>query len=146
MLFRSSVPLCANCRKRAARLSDEARAARLQAHLISAITAMILVVVGLAFGLVNPQALGVVDILIVVILIIVGYTVPAMILLGRISNYDPPPDAAYVRTTLLVPRDTQGLETAFESRHGEYAQIFFEANEASVLGRITAVKDRIAPL
>lgn len=140
-----SVPLCDSCRRRAAQLSDEARAARLQAHLVSAITAMVLVIGSLIFGLVNPQALGLADLLIVLILVIIGYTIPAMILLSRLTRYDPPPDAAYVRTTLLVPRETQGLETAFEWRNDEYAQLFAEANEGHMLGRVTSVKDRIAP-
>ena len=67
-----------------------------------------------------------------------------MILLSRVGKHPPPQDASYVRSTLLVPRETQGLETAFEWRNEVYANDFFETNEAIALGRLTSVKDRAA--
>lgn len=141
-----NVPLCGECRERAALQTEEASNARLQAHLISAIIGMVLVVLALVIGLVDARALGVADFMILAILLIVGYAGPVMFLLNRAGNYPPPPDAVYVRTTLLVPSETQGLETAFEWRSKEYAERFFEANQANAIGRLTAVKDRLAPV
>ena len=140
-----NIPLCASCAKRAAELSEDAKNARLQAHLLSAIFALILVIGALAVGFVNVQEMGFAGILILLILAIIGYAFPALILLGRVGRYPPPQDAAYVRSTLLIPRETQGLETAFEWRNEVYASEFYEVNETNSLGRLTAVKDRTAP-
>ncbi|MEE8121071.1 MAG: hypothetical protein V3T55_06050 [Anaerolineales bacterium] len=140
-----NIPLCAECRKRAGQLSEEAKEARLQAHLLSGIGGMLLVVGALALGIIKPADLQVYDILILAILLIVGYTGPALFLLGRVGKYPPPTSAAYVRSTLLIPRETQGLETAFEWRNGEYAERFFEANKAHTLGKLSRIKDRAAP-
>jgi hypothetical protein len=141
---RFEVPLCGDCHKRAASKSEDARAAQLQAHLISAIVGMVLVVGALALDLINPRDLSIVDLFLGLILLIVGYGGPAFFLLNRVGSYLPPVDARYVRTTLLVPSETQGLETAFEWRNSEYAQRFHGANSANALGNITGVKDRIA--
>ncbi len=141
---RFEIPLCASCRSRAASKSEDAKAAQLQAHLISAIVGMVFVVGALALDIINPRDLSVVDFFLGLILLIVGYGGPAYFLLNRVGNYMPPVDARYVRTTLLVPQETQGLETAFEWRNQEYAQRFHDANEANVLGNVTSVKDRMA--
>ncbi len=138
------VPLCGDCRRRAAQLSSDAKAARLQGHLISAIVGMVLVVGALAIDLIDPRTLDLADAAIMAILLIVGYTGTALVLLNRVGSYPPPPDAAYVQSTLLVPRETQGLETAFEWRNEGYATRFYEANYANALGKVTAVKDRAA--
>jgi hypothetical protein len=139
------IPLCAECRKRAGQLSGEAKEARLQAHLLSAIGAMLLVVGALALDLIDPRNLQLTDFLIFAILCIVGYTAPALFLLNRVGKHPPPASAAYVRSTLLIPQETQGLETAFEWRNGEYAERFFEANSAHTLGKLSRIKDRAAP-
>ncbi|MGB2895345.1 MAG: hypothetical protein WBB65_04175 [Anaerolineales bacterium] len=136
------VPLCSECRKRAAQLSAEAKEARLQAHLLSAIGGMLLVVGALALDVINPRDLQLFDLFILAILFIVGYAAPAFFLLGRVGKYLPPASALYVRSTLLVPQETQGLETAFEWRNAEYAERFFEANEAHTLGKASKIKDR----
>jgi hypothetical protein len=139
-----NIPLCADCAKRAAALSEDAKNARLQAHLLSAIFALILVIGALGVGFINTQQMGLPGLIILLILGIIGYTLPAMILLGRVGKHPPPPDAVYVRSTLLVPRETQGLETAFEWRNEVYANEFYEGNEANALGRLISVKDRAA--
>jgi hypothetical protein len=141
---RFQIPLCGNCRKRAAAKSEDAQGAQLQAHLISAIVGMILVVGALALDLIDPRNLSIVDLFLGLILLIVGYGGPAYFLLNRVGDFLPPVDARYVRTTLLVPSETQGLETAFEWRHPEYARRFHDANSANVLSDVSGVKDRIA--
>ncbi len=139
------IPLCGECRKRVGQLSEEAKEARLQAHLLSAIGAMLLVVGALALDLIDPRNLQLTDFFIFAILFIVGYTAPALFLLNRVGKHPPPASAAYIRSTLLIPRETQGLETAFEWRNGEYAERFFEANTAHTLGKLSRIKDRAAP-
>jgi hypothetical protein len=140
---RFQVPLCGECRDRATSLSEDAKSARLQSLLFALIIGMAFVVGSLAFGLVTPGDMQLIDWFILLILFIVGFAGSAILLLSRLSNYPPPLDAAYVRTTLLIPSETQGLETAFEWRNQDYAQRFYEANESDALGNVTRVKDRL---
>ncbi|MGD8552416.1 MAG: hypothetical protein PVG02_02050, partial [Anaerolineales bacterium] len=140
---RFQVPLCGECRDRATALSEDAKSARLQSLLFALIIGMAFVVGALAFRLVSPANMRLADWFILLILFIIGFAGSAILLLSRINNYPPPMDAAYVRTTLLIPSETQGLETAFEWRNEEYAQRFYEANQSNVLGNITRVKDRL---
>ncbi|MGD8865684.1 MAG: hypothetical protein PVI81_08830, partial [Anaerolineales bacterium] len=128
---------------RATSLSEDAKSARLQSLLFALIIGMAFVVGALAFRLVSPANMRLADWFILLILFIIGFAGSAILLLSRINNYPPPMDAAYVRTTLLIPSETQGLETAFEWRNEEYAQRFYEANQSNVLGNITRVKDRL---
>ncbi len=136
-----NLPLCAECHKRAAQRSEEEKGARLQAHLVSALMALVLLVVALAFG-VNPLEEGLMDVMILVILAAVGYTAPVMLLLSRIGPYPVSEDAAYVRSTLMVPGEVQSLETAFEWRNQAYAERFHQSNEECTLGKVVKVKDR----
>lgn len=140
---RFQVPLCVECRNRATRKSDEARSARTQSLLLAGIIGMAIIVGALAFNLVDSGEMRIADWLILIILFVVGASGSAIVLLNRVGDYPPPMDAAYVRTTLLIPSETQGLETAFEWRNADYAQRFFEANEANTLGNVTRVKDRL---
>ncbi|NIS82316.1 MAG: hypothetical protein GTO14_19390 [Anaerolineales bacterium] len=139
-----NLPLCSDCRKRARQAHEEEKNDRLQAYLLSTLSAMVLLVAALAWGVDlqdQPQS----GVLILAILAILGFSIPAYVLLGRIRAYPPPPDAAYVRSTLLVPEDIQGLETAFEFRNRGYAAQFHAANEAATLGKVSPVKDRTLP-
>jgi hypothetical protein len=58
------------------------------------------------------------------------------------NRYAPPPDADFVRTTLMIPETAQGLETAFEWRNGDYARTFADANRELLLGSVARIKDR----
>jgi hypothetical protein len=140
---RFQVPLCNECRQRATRLSDDAKSARQQSWLFALIIGLAFVVGSLAFGLVKPAEMAIADWFILLFLFIIGFAGSALLLLNRVSNYPPPMDAAYIRTTLLIPSENQGLETAFEWRNPEYAQRFYEANESNALGSVTRVKDRL---
>ncbi len=141
---RFNLPLCASCYRRATARGPEERAARVQAHLVAALIALGVLVASLALNIVNPDYGLAFVALILVILLTVGYALPAMVLLGRVRGHPVPPDAAYVRTTLLIPEDIQGLETPFEWRNGRYAERFYQANQERVLGTIALVKDRAA--
>ena len=136
-----NLPLCADCHKRAAERSEAERNARLQAHLVSALIALISVVAALALGL-KPLDEGPAGILILIMLAVLGYALPAIVLLNRIGPFPVSVDAAYVRSTLLVPSEVQGLETAFEWRNKTYAERFHQANHEITVGQIAKVKDR----
>ncbi len=136
-----NLPLCADCHKRAAERSEAERNARLQTHLISALIALITMVAALALGL-KPLDEGPLGILILVILAALGYTLPVIVLLNRAGHFPVSEDAAYVRSTLLVPSEVQGLETAFEWRNKTYAERFHQANHEITVGQIAKVKDR----
>ncbi len=136
-----TLPLCKECHKRASKTHEDEKNARLQAHLVSALLAMVLLVAALAWGL-DLREEPLIGLFIIATLATVGYSIPALILLGRIRPYPPPPEANYIRSTLLVLAEADTLETVFEWRNKEYAQRFYNANKEIVLGRVTSVKDR----
>ncbi len=139
---RHSVPLCRACYRRATARTPEEKNARLNAHLISALVALGLLVAALAVGLIDPAGdMGAASVL-MLILLVVGYALPASILLGRSGRFLPTDDARYVRTTLLIPEGSQGLETAFEWRNQRYAEEFYQANHQRALSGVVAIKDR----
>jgi hypothetical protein len=137
-----TLPLCQQCYRRATARSDEEKAARAQALLVSALIAMIMVVGGLATRLVNLRDDPLTSLVVLGILAVIGFAFPAIFLLGRTGHFMPPPDAAYVRSTLLVPDDSQGLETAFEWRSEGYAVRFRQSNAQLAVSSVIAVKDR----
>ncbi len=60
----------------------------------------------------------------------------------RTGRFPPTDDARYVRTTLLIPDASQGLENAFEWRNQRYAEEFYQANHQRALAGVVAIKDR----
>jgi hypothetical protein len=136
-----TLPLCSDCHKRARVRSEEEKGARLQAHLISALVALVSLVIALALG-VNPIEEGYVGLLILVILAAAGYTVPALILLNRLGPFPASSDAQYVRSTLLIPREVEGDETTFEWRNEAYANLFHAANTEVARGAVVKIEDR----
>ena len=142
-ISRYTLPLCRSCYRRATARTPQEKNARLNAHLISALIALALLVAALAVpGLIDIQGnVGLAGILIL-ILLVVGYALPAAILLGRAGRFPPTADARYVRTTLLIPESSQGLESAFEWRNQRYAEEFHQANHQHVLAGVVAIKDR----
>ncbi len=136
------VPLCQECQRRATARSEAEKAARLQAHLLSLLIALLLVVGALALSVVTASDLLTLGFLLVV-LAALGYTAPALFLLSRAGRHPPPPDARYVRTTLLIPVEDRGLEIPFEWRNRGYAERFLEANRDLATGGVVEVKDRL---
>jgi hypothetical protein len=140
---RYAVPLCRACYRRAAARTPEANNARLNAHLVSALVALALLVVALGTSLIDPARLGMgAAALFALILGVLGYAFPATVLLGRAGRLPPPEDARYVRTTLLIPADSQGLEQAFEWRNARYAEQFHQANQPRSSSGVVPVRDR----
>jgi hypothetical protein len=140
---RYTLPLCQSCYRRATARSPEEKNARLNAHLISALVALALLVAALALGWIDPGKNLPMAVVLMLVLLAVGYALPAAILLGRAGRFPPPPDARYVRSTLLIPESSQGLETAFEWRNQRYAEEFYQANHQRALAGVVAIKDRI---
>jgi len=142
-LTRYSVPLCRACYRRAMARTPEANNARLNAHLVSALAALALLVLALGTRLIDPATLGMgAAALFALVLGVLGYALPATVLLGRTGRLAAPEDARYVRTTLLIPDDSQGLELAFEWRNARYAEQFHQVNQPRSLAGVVAVKDR----
>jgi len=142
-LTRYSVPLCRACYRRAMARTSEANNARLNAHLVSALAALALLVLALGTRLIDPATLGMgAAALFALVLGVLGYALPATVLLGRTGRLAAPEDARYVRTTLLIPDDSQGLELAFEWRNARYAEQFHQVNQPRSLAGVVAVKDR----
>ncbi len=138
---RVNVPLCADCLRRATARPPEERAARLQGTLISAVVGLGAVLAGLALGVVDLGAAPVAGILTLIVLGFIGYAVPAVaLLLGRGSRQPPSEDALYVRSTLIIPPDREGLATAFEWRNQGYAGLFSEANSGNVVGNVVPIR------
>lgn len=136
------IPLCSDCGRRAGARSDEEKNARLQAYLVSALVALVLLVAGLAFKLIDLQQQPVVGLFLVIVVLSFGYALPATVLLNRAGRHPPLPDAAYVRTTLVIPRQPEGTQVAFEWRNRNYAEIFLQANASQAASDVTKVKDR----
>jgi hypothetical protein len=67
-------------------------------------------------------------------LAILGYAIPALALVGRAGRAAVPPDADFVRTTLLVRGSPLSPETVFAWRNGGYADTFFQANSNAAVG------------
>ena len=132
------VPLCESCHERASVRSEEQKTSKVVAHLSSILVAGVLIVGALVAGLVNPQQIGVVDLLLIGTLGLLGYGVTAFILLRRTSRYPPSEDAQFVRSTLRL-RDHEGLDFGWRNRG--YAELFSKANEDYLLGDLVRVSD-----
>ena len=132
------IPLCESCHERASVRSEEQKTSKVVAHLSSILVAGVLIVGALVVGLVNPQQIGVVDLLLIGTLGVLGYGVTAFILLRRISRYPPSEDAQFVRSTLRL-RDHEGLDFGWRNRG--YAELFSSANEETRLGDLARVSD-----
>ncbi|MFQ5922547.1 MAG: hypothetical protein ACE5M4_06850, partial [Anaerolineales bacterium] len=132
------VPLCQSCHGRASARSEDQKTAMLVAHLSSILIAGVLIVGALAAGLVNIKDLGALDLLLVATLGLLGYGLPAVLLLRRSSRLPPSEDAQFVRSTLRL-RDSEGL--AFGWRNRGYAELFSTANGDLLLGELTRISD-----
>ncbi len=132
------IPLCESCHERASVRSEEQKTSKVVAHLSSILVAGVLIVGALVAGLVNPQQIEVVDLLLIGTLGLLGYGVTAFILLRRTSQYPPSEDAQFVRSTLRL-RDHEGLDFGWRNRG--YAELFSSANEDYLLGDLVRVSD-----
>ncbi|MGA9193013.1 MAG: hypothetical protein WBZ24_14890 [Anaerolineales bacterium] len=135
------IPVCADCKERASARSEEQRTAQLQAHLIGVLVALVLIVCGLGVGFINLRENLVPALIGLIVMAGLGYVVPAVPLLLRASRLPKPPDSEYVQSTLRVPGDTEGTETAFEWRNRDYARRFLQANTKVAVSEVTRVRE-----
>jgi hypothetical protein len=135
------LPLCRACELRAKASTDEERSAKVQAHIISGIVAAFLIVIALIAGIARFDPNAFEGIMVLLIVGVLGYGVPAVFLLNRASSYPPPYDAAYVFTTLRVADDAGDESTAFEWRNQGYAELFRQVNRRNAEDAINQVED-----
>ena len=135
------LPLCEQDKKRTETPSEAAKNALLQAHLISGVVAVFAMILFLVSGAVNPREELLLGGVMMILIAILGYGIPAIILLGRANRYPPTHDAAYVQTTLRVLDDLGDLETAFEWRNEGYAELFRQVNRQRAAGPVERVAD-----
>jgi len=128
------IPLCPSCRRRAAARSSEQSSSRLQAHLISALVSLAVIVGALALNLVSFDGNPFGSLALLGALAVLGYAIPAVALVGRAGRAAVPPDALFVRTTLLVRGSPLSPETVFAWRNAGYADTFFQANSSAAVG------------
>jgi ribosomal protein S27AE len=140
-----NIPLCESCLRRASARPVGERGARLQAHLIAILVAMIVIVGALAVKLVDLSADLLSSAIILGILAILGYGLPALLLLSRAGRGALPPDAIYVRTTVRIPVEPHGMEVPFEWRNPRYADLFLNANREWAMPSVTAVAEPPRP-
>ena len=137
------LPLCEQDMKRAEASSEAEKSAVLQAHLISGVVAIFVVILFLFSGVVNPREDLLISVISMLLIAILGYAIPAIFLVGRANRYPPTHDAAYVLTTLRVLDDLGDLETVFEWRNEGYAELFRKVNHQRAVGSVERVTDRV---
>ncbi len=135
------LPLCRNCENRAKASTDEERSAKIQAHAISGIVAIFMIVIILIAGIASFEPNALEGIMVLLIVGVLSYAIPAVLLLNRASSYPPPYDAAYVLTTLRVADDAGDEVTAFEWRNQGYAELFRQVNRRNAEDSISKVED-----
>jgi hypothetical protein len=121
--------------------SDDEKNTRTLTFLISGVVALIAIVVTLVLGLVDLSEDLTSSIIILLIVGVLGFSVPLLIGLARAGGYPPPRDAAIVLSTLLVNEAGDDL-TEFEWRNPGYAELFRQVNQDKAVGDVTPVKDR----
>lgn len=136
------IPVCESCHARANAVSEEAQTARFQAHMAGALVALTLVVCSLIFRITDFQNGVLADLVALVVIAALGYGIPMVLMMLRATQFPKPPDAQFVETTLRVPGDTEGMESAFEWRNKMYAQDFLEANKPIAVSEVTRVEER----
>jgi hypothetical protein len=136
------VPLCSACRKRAADQGEPEKKARKQAIMISALVALALVLIALGTGLIAGLENLLLAAFLLIILAVLGFGIPALILLARCNNYPPPSDAVFVLSTLYIPPSSPANTTIFDWRNRGYAELFYRANRNQSLEPVQKIEDQ----
>jgi hypothetical protein len=134
---RYSIPLCRQCHQRVRARSGEEKNSRLAVHLGSIAIGMILMVTLLAVDLLDVRQAPLASILVLGALGLIGYTLPAWLLLGRLSRLPPAADALYVRSTLQIRPGLNGEPIGYLWRNRGYAERFAAANDTVDVARIS---------
>jgi len=134
---RYQIPLCRLCNERVRTRSEEEKNSRLAVHLGSIAIGMILIVTALALDVLDVRQAPLAAILGLGALGLIGYTLPAWLLLGRLSRLPPSADSAYVRSTLQIRPALDGEPTGYLWRNRGYAERFAAANGAGDVARVS---------
>ncbi|MGH2620719.1 MAG: hypothetical protein ACRDHG_09135 [Anaerolineales bacterium] len=134
---RYQIPLCRLCNERVKARSEEEKNSRLAVHLGSIAIGMILIVTALALDLLDVRQAPLATVLVLGALGLIGYTLPAWLLLGRLSRLPPSADSAFVRSTLQVRPGLDGEPTGYLWRNRGYAERFAAANGAGDVVRVS---------
>ena len=134
---RYQIPLCRLCNERVRARSEEEKSSRLAIHLGSIAIGMILIVTALALDVLDVRQAPLAAVLGLGTLGLIGYTLPAWLLLGRLSRLPPSADSAYVRSTLQVRPGLEGRPTTYLWRNRGYAERFAAANAAGDVARVS---------
>jgi len=135
------LPFCKDCQKRMDARGQDENNARILAFLVSAIVALVAIIAPLLFGIVDFQTNAFLSVIVLLVLAVLGFSIPLLLLLSRASNFPPPRDAAFVLSTLLVHESGPDL-TEFEWRNHGYAELFRQVNIENVNGNLETVADR----
>jgi hypothetical protein len=135
------LPFCKDCQKRMDARSQDENNARMIAFLVSAVIAIVAVIIPLVFGIVDFQTDAFLGIILLLVCAVLGFSFPFLLLLSRASNFPPPRDAAFVLSTLLV-HDAGPDLTQFEWRNRGYAELFRQVNIENAQGDLERVEDR----
>jgi len=141
-LIRMELPFCKDCQKRMNAKSDDEKNAKLISFLISGLIALVAIIVTLAFGLVDLKDNLLSGSIILIVIAILGFSIPLMISLTWAGQNPPPRDAAFVLSTLLVSESGED-RTDFEWRNPGYAELFRQVNQERTIGRVLPIQDRI---
>ncbi|OGO18025.1 MAG: hypothetical protein A2Z14_15805 [Chloroflexi bacterium RBG_16_48_8] len=136
------LPFCKDCQKRMNAQSDDEKNARLLAFLLSGLIALIAIVATLALGVINLSENLLVGLIILLVVAMLGFSIPIMISLTWASRHPPPRDAAFVLSTLLVSESGED-RTEFEWRNHGYAELFRQVNQENAMGGVVPIQDRI---
>jgi hypothetical protein len=136
-----NIPLCQSCLRRAAARPEGERSARLQAHLIAILFAMIVIVGSLAIGVVDLTEDLLFSAMFLGILAVLGYGIPALFLLSRAGRGPRPADAVFVRTTVQIPIEGTAMEVPFDWRNRRYAELFYNANREWATAGVTTIEE-----
>jgi hypothetical protein len=115
--------------------------ARMIAFLVSAVVAVIAIVVPLVFGFLDFESNAFLSITLLLVFGVLGFSIPLLVWFFLANNYPPPRDAALVLSTLLV-LESGSDTTLFEWRNHGYAELFRQVNIENVQGNLELVEDR----
>jgi hypothetical protein len=121
--------------------SQDENNARIIAFLVSGVIALIAIVAPLLFGILDFEANAFLSIILLLVLGVLGFSIPLLIWSSVAKKYPPPRDAAFVLSTLLVLESDADL-TQFEWRNNGYAELFRQVNIENSKGSLVLVEDR----
>jgi len=145
---RFRIPLCTDCRNRANQVSETAKRERARAFLTGTGTGLFMLLVLILTGVLTKMPNPLYSVMTVLMVAILGFTIPTFFLYERSRRLPPPADAIFVRTTLFIPPDPPENGILLDWRNRGYAELFFRTNRSNINGNVMDIPDngpRIIP-